>query len=277
VELSAATGGAASFEVPMPARAAKKKAATTRKSVSKKGGSKAASGKSTAARKTKKAAKTAKAAARKAAPKTPKPPKAARAAKAAKAAKKAPRKAAPKLTEAQKKQERAARAAKRRMMARFSKLLMEKHQDLVRAYHATKGDTRAATSDGTEDYIDYAVNSYDRDFMLSLTEMERKQLRLVEDALLRLSRKEFGNCLECGQEIPEKRLEVEPWARFCIRCQELDEQGLLEDRPLLESDDEEEASSGDADSDDEDNDEEEEVDVAPRLSDEDGEADEETA
>ena len=84
--------------------------------------------------------------------------------------------------------------------------------------------------DGTEDYIDYAVSSYDRDFTLSLSEMERKQLVLAEEALRRIARGEFGTCLNCGQEIPEKRLEVEPWARYCIRCQELDEQGLLVDR-----------------------------------------------
>ena len=42
---------------------------------------------------------------------------------------------------------------------------------------------RERQADGTEDYIDYAVSSYDRDFTLSLTELERRQMLLVEDAL----------------------------------------------------------------------------------------------
>ncbi len=118
-------------------------------------------------------------------------------------------------------------AAWRKRMARFRELLVARHRALLAAYRSGKGNTRETTSDGTEDYIDYAVNSYDRDFMLSLTEMEQRQMLLIEEALKRLERGEFGRCLQCGQEIPEKRLEVEPWARHCVRCQELEEQGLL--------------------------------------------------
>jgi DnaK suppressor protein len=112
----------------------------------------------------------------------------------------------------------------------FRKLLFERQQSLMESYTNSK-DTRTPNIDGTEDYIDYAVSSYDRDFMLSLTEMDRHRLRLVEEALLRIDRGEFGRCMQCAQEIPVKRLEVEPWARHCIRCQELDERGLLEELP----------------------------------------------
>jgi DnaK suppressor protein len=118
-------------------------------------------------------------------------------------------------------------AAWRRRMARFREVLVGRHQALQEAYRTGKGSTRETTSDGTEDYIDYAVSSYDRDFMLSLTEMEQRQMVLIEEALRRLDRGEFGRCQQCGQDIPEKRLEVEPWARHCVRCQELEEQGLL--------------------------------------------------
>lgn len=116
----------------------------------------------------------------------------------------------------------------KRQLEPFRRLLVEKHTSLLQAYTNSKGSTRENTSDGTEDYIDYAVSSYDRDFTLSLTEMERKQIRLVEEALRRIERREYGRCMQCGQEIPEKRLLVEPWARHCIRCQELEEQGLLQ-------------------------------------------------
>ncbi|HXV75600.1 MAG TPA: TraR/DksA C4-type zinc finger protein [Candidatus Polarisedimenticolaceae bacterium] len=142
-----------------------------------------------------------------------------------------------------KKAGRAAKTAvRRRQLKRFRDVLLARHKSLVEAYHSTKGNTRDSVPDGTEDYIDYAVSSYDRDFSLSLTEMERRQMRLVEEALRRIDRGEFGSCMQCAQEIPEKRLEVEPWARHCIRCQELEEQGLLQDRPF-ELEDEDEDSS----------------------------------
>jgi RNA polymerase-binding transcription factor DksA len=107
--------------------------------------------------------------------------------------------------------------------------------------------------DGTEDYIDYAVSSYDRDFLLSLTEMDRQRLRMVEDALKRLEGDEFGRCQQCSVEIPERRLEVEPWARYCVRCQELDDQGLLQHGEFETDQDEDDlAGGGDDDGDEED-------------------------
>ncbi|HKQ60866.1 MAG TPA: TraR/DksA family transcriptional regulator, partial [Candidatus Polarisedimenticolaceae bacterium] len=129
-------------------------------------------------------------------------------------------------------------AARRKQLAGFKAQLLDKQQSLLAAYLSSRGDTRAPNLDGTEDYIDYAVNSYDREFMLSLSELERIQLVAIEEALKRVERGEYGRCLQCGQEIPAKRLEVEPWARHCVRCQELEEQGLLVqpafDRDLLE-------------------------------------------
>ena len=129
------------------------------------------------------------------------------------------------------KPDREARRARSRAMRRFRQVLLDKYNGLVRAYNSAKGDTRRVTTDGTEDYIDYAVSSYDRDFSLSLSEMERSQIRMIEDALRRIDRGEYGDCLQCGEPIPEKRLEVEPWARHCVRCQALEEQGLLQARP----------------------------------------------
>ena len=109
----------------------------------------------------------------------------------------------------------------------FRKMLVERQAELAEAYKVAKGDSRREIDNGTEDYIDYAVNSYAKEFLLSLSEMDRKQILLVQDALRRIDRSEYGLCLQCGQEILRKRLEVAPWARHCVRCQELEERGLL--------------------------------------------------
>ena len=106
-------------------------------------------------------------------------------------------------------------------------MLAERQAELAEAYKVAKGDSRREIDNGTEDYIDYAVNSYAKEFLLSLSEMDRKQILLVQDALRRIDRGEYGLCLQCGQEILRKRLEVAPWARHCVRCQELEERGLL--------------------------------------------------
>lgn len=109
----------------------------------------------------------------------------------------------------------------------FLKTLREKERELTQAYAESKGDSLDRLDDGTEDYIDYAVNSYAREFLLSLTEMDRKQLVLVQEAIARLERREYGPCQHCSVEIPLKRLEVAPWVRYCVQCQELEDEGRL--------------------------------------------------
>ena len=125
-----------------------------------------------------------------------------------------------------------------RQVEHYREILGEKQRSLTAAYQASKGDSRSDLDDGTEDYIDYAVHSYAREFLLSLSEMDRKQLYLVDAALERLGRNEFGHCQHCQHAIHPKRLEVAPWARYCVPCQELEERGMLPDLAASEADDE---------------------------------------
>jgi DnaK suppressor protein len=117
--------------------------------------------------------------------------------------------------------------ARRKQFEHYRELLLRKQRELTQAYAVSRGDSRGSLDDGTEDYMDYAAHSYAREFLLSLTEFDRKQLLQVEDALRRIDRGEYGHCLQCGGEIHPKRLEVAPWARYCVKCQELEEKGLL--------------------------------------------------
>ena len=128
----------------------------------------------------------------------------------------------------------------KRELNKFRKLLEVKQRDLTQAYTLSKGASMDSTTDGTEDYIDYAVSSYAKEFMLSLSEMDRKQLQTVEEALKRVAIGDYGRCGYCGTEIKIKRLEVAPWARLCIKCQDLDERGLLDDRRMFDDLDDEE-------------------------------------
>ncbi|WP_119729208.1 TraR/DksA family transcriptional regulator [Thermomonospora amylolytica] len=48
----------------------------------------------------------------------------------------------------------------------------------------------------------------------------RKTLEEVDAALARLDVGTYGTCEGCGEPIPEGRLEILPYARFCVRCQQ---------------------------------------------------------
>ena len=62
---------------------------------------------------------------------------------------------------------------------------------------------------------------------LSMSTGERESLRLIGEALDRLSGGVYGSCSNCNRSISEVRLLAIPWARHCVECQELDEKGLL--------------------------------------------------
>jgi DnaK suppressor protein len=51
------------------------------------------------------------------------------------------------------------------------------------------------------------------------------QLRRIQAALARIDANEYGRCQSCDEEIPAKRLEVDPTALYCIQCASEQEQG----------------------------------------------------
>ena len=65
--------------------------------------------------------------------------------------------------------------------------------------------------------------------MLAVSENESRQLALIDEAIQRVDDKEYGECQNCGKEVNPKRLAAIPWARYCIDCQELVEQGMLDE------------------------------------------------
>jgi DnaK suppressor protein len=84
----------------------------------------------------------------------------------------------------------------------------------------------------TPDPVDLAVRNYSKNVMLAVSENESRQLVLIDEALQRVEDKEYGECQNCGKDVNPKRLTAIPWARYCIDCQELVEQGLLDDETV---------------------------------------------
>ena len=81
----------------------------------------------------------------------------------------------------------------------------------------------------TPDPVDLAVRNYSKNVMLAVSENESRQLMLIYEALERIEDDEYGFCQNCESEINPKRLNAVPWARYCLDCQQLLEQGLLEE------------------------------------------------
>ncbi len=78
-------------------------------------------------------------------------------------------------------------------------------------------------------WVYLAVINYSQNVMLAVSENESRQVVMINEALQRIADKEYGECQNCEKEISPKRLDAVPWARYCLECQELVEQGLLEE------------------------------------------------
>ncbi len=79
-----------------------------------------------------------------------------------------------------------------------------------------------------DDGEDAGGEGYSRDFQLGLLENEGEILKSTRLALERIDKGTYGTCLACKELIPERRLEVVPYAEYCVACQELAEKGDLE-------------------------------------------------
>ncbi len=105
--------------------------------------------------------------------------------------------------------------------------LLKRRNELLGMVEKTEDYGREADREVSQDPADKASNSYTKELLFSQSTNERNNLRLVEEALARLADGEYGECVNCGNEISQKRLEAIPWTPYCITCQELLEQGLL--------------------------------------------------
>lgn len=116
-----------------------------------------------------------------------------------------------------------------RKLDRLKKKLINKKEELFQMVSKTEQYGREADEDTTQDLADKAASSYTKEFLFSHSSNERFILQLVDEALIRIDEGCFGICISCKNNIQSKRLEAVPWTRHCISCQEMLEEGLLEE------------------------------------------------
>lgn len=109
----------------------------------------------------------------------------------------------------------------------FRDKLLARRESLVRQVHEAEMRNRDRDLEATQDPADVAANAYAKELSISMSEGDRRLLSLIDEALKRVESGDFGECVHCGEPVQEKRLEAIPWARHCLRCQDLQERGLL--------------------------------------------------
>jgi len=99
--------------------------------------------------------------------------------------------------------------------------LTDRRRTLLDTRHSQQGELRALQSqDRTPEYEEGAQIRLADDVLTTLSESARREVMQIDAALRRMDEGEYGECIDCGQEIPLDRLRALP---FTLRCQEDEE------------------------------------------------------
>ena len=109
-----------------------------------------------------------------------------------------------------------------KMRAHFRLLLKEQKEELMRGGNSTVHHLQDDTA-SFPDPIDRASQEEEFSVELRTRDRERKLIRKIDAALLRLEENDYGYCEQCGAEIGVGRLEARPTATLCIDCKTFDE------------------------------------------------------
>jgi DnaK suppressor protein len=78
----------------------------------------------------------------------------------------------------------------------------------------------ASSGGGAMDEIDQANELIEKEMGFLMSSNMINNLKEVEEALDRIDKNHYGKCQHCGADISPKRLEVLPFAKYCVPCQE---------------------------------------------------------
>ena len=98
--------------------------------------------------------------------------------------------------------------------------LTSESENLIKSINRNRTAAEEIKLEYTEDEGDLASISHNRDVLYNLHEGGFARLRFIQEAIKALDRGQYGECVRCGKDINEKRLEAVPWAMMCIHCQE---------------------------------------------------------
>jgi DnaK suppressor protein len=112
-------------------------------------------------------------------------------------------------------------SAKMNRLHELKTMLEDRRCELAHKIHGKIRNARTETKDGG--VLDQGENSeldIQEEIEFALIQMKADTLNQIDAALHRLEEGTYGDCFECGNEIPKARLQALPFATRCKRCEE---------------------------------------------------------
>ncbi len=105
----------------------------------------------------------------------------------------------------------------------FKNRLLDRRVQIERNLNGTALELKSMRDLELNDEGDYAAASAESAVDSAILEQQRKELREIDIALKKISSGTYGICEMCEEPIGRPRLEVKPYARYCIVCREINE------------------------------------------------------
>src|SRR5690349_13764665 len=103
-------------------------------------------------------------------------------------------------------------------LTKFKKILQDRKEKILTDQKLSLfQESLTLKSEEFVDEGDAATQGVMRDLDCRLMDREYEELHKIDAALERIAIGEYGVCPDCGEDIAEKRLEVQPFAVFCIQ------------------------------------------------------------
>ena len=109
---------------------------------------------------------------------------------------------------------------RKEFIQKMQQVLMRRRSALRQALSGELSQFNISSDRHVGDEIDAAL---DTDYGLinaNLAEVESQELAAIDAALERIREGTYGICQECDKRIPVARLQALPYAQYCVKCQQ---------------------------------------------------------
>ena len=116
-------------------------------------------------------------------------------------------------------------------LEKYKEVLLKEKEETQGIINAINDIQKRGTKDSSGDLSAYSQHQADQgsdtdesERRVYILNKELKNIKMINSALKRIYDKTYGICEICGDSIPANRLNIIPYAKYCIKCREEEEQ-----------------------------------------------------
>lgn len=102
----------------------------------------------------------------------------------------------------------------------LTQMLQTRRREIDADLHRRLRDGLIARTPEVHDEVERSDAGYQGEMDLALLQMRTEAVIRIDEALARLGAGQYGSCVECTEDIPERRLRALPFAVRCQPCEE---------------------------------------------------------